>query len=176
MDYFKRPHPLRRLRSILSICLPLVALVWLGWYALARNNRVYSSGTLSRSHAVLTQQCAACHVKESGSFSAKASDRACESCHDGPIHHVNQIFQPSCSSCHQEHRGHLRLAATADTSCTQCHANLRSNGPSPHFAHDITRFDSGHPEFAALRPGASDPGTIKLNHAIHLRHDLKSSG
>jgi hypothetical protein len=24
-----------------------------------------------------------------------------------------------------------------------------------------------------VRPGSSDPGTIKLNHAIHLRHDLK---
>ena len=46
MDYFKRPHPFRRLRSILSICLPLLALIWLGWYALARNNRVYSSGTV----------------------------------------------------------------------------------------------------------------------------------
>lgn len=173
MDYFKRPHPFRRLRSILSICLPLLALIWLGRYALARNNRVYSSGTLSRSHAVLTQECGACHLKESGSFSAKASDRACESCHDGPIHHANQTLQPSCSSCHQEHRGHLRLAATADTTCTQCHANLSNNGLSPHFAHDITRFDGGHPEFAAVRPGSSDPGTIKLNHAIHLRHDLK---
>jgi hypothetical protein len=50
---------------------------------------------------------------------------------------------------------------------------LRSNGPSPNFVHDITRFDGGHPEFAAVRPGSSDPGTIKLNHAIHLRHDLK---
>ena len=110
MDYFKRPHPFRRLRSILSICLPLLALVWLGWYALARNNRVYSSGTLSRSHAVLTQQCGACHVKESGSFSAKASDRACESCHDGPIHHAKSdlpaelFFVPSrasrpCAAC-----------------------------------------------------------------------------
>jgi hypothetical protein len=174
MDYFKRPHPFRRLRSLLSICLPLLALIWLGCYVLGRNNRVYSSGTLSSSHAVLTQQCSACHLKESGSFSAKASDRACQSCHNGPIHNANQTFQPDCSSCHQEHRGYVRLAATADASCTQCHANLRSNGPSsPRFARDITRFDGGHPEFAAVRSGSPDPGTIKLNHAIHLRPDLK---
>ena len=105
MDYFKRPHPFRRLRSLLSVCIPLLAVIWLGWYALGRNNRVYSSGTMSRSHAVLTAKCDACHVKEANSFSAKASDPACESCHDGPIHHTNQAFTPNCSSCHQEHRG-----------------------------------------------------------------------
>ncbi len=173
MDYFKRPHPFRRLRSILSISAPLIALIWLGWYAMARNNRVYSSGTMSRSHAVLTRQCDACHVKEASSFSAKASDAACESCHDGPIHHANQAFKPSCSSCHQEHRGKMRLAATADDRCTQCHANLRAvNGPT-RFAHDLTRFDGGHPEFAAVRSGRLDPGTIKLNHSIHMMHNLK---
>jgi len=70
----------------------------------------------------------------------------------------------------------MRLAATSDASCTQCHANLRANGASPHVVNSVTRFDGGHPEFAALRPGSSDPGTIKLNHAIHLRHDLKGPG
>jgi hypothetical protein len=173
MDYFKRPHPFRRLRFVLSVCIPLLALIWLGWYALGRNNRVYSSGTMSRSHAVLTRQCDACHVKEANSFSAKAGDPACESCHDGPVHHANQAFKPSCSSCHQEHRGKLRLAATADKSCTQCHANLHTASGPAHFAHDITRFDGGHPEFAAVRSGSFDPGTIKLNHAIHMKHNLK---
>jgi hypothetical protein len=173
MDYFKRPHPFRRLRSVLCVVVPILALLWLGWYALGRNNRVYSSGTMSRSHAVLTEQCSACHVTEANSFSAKARDEACVSCHDGPVHHANQAFTPNCSSCHEEHRGHLRLGATADSSCTQCHANLHTAGAPTRFAHDITRFDGGHPEFAAVRPGNIDPGTIKLNHAIHLKHDLK---
>ena len=173
MDYFKRPHPFRRLRSVLSVSVPLMALVWLGWYALARNDRVYSSGTMSRSHAVLTRQCDVCHVKEASSFSAKAGDAACESCHDGPIHHTNQPFTPNCSSCHQEHRGKMKLAATADDNCTKCHADLRTTSGPARFAHDITRFDGGHPEFAAVRSGRSDPGTIKLNHAIHMMHNLK---
>ncbi len=173
LSYFKRPHPFRRLRFVLSVCAPLIAVLWLAWYAMARNNRVYSSGTMSRPHAVLTQKCSACHVKEANSFSARAGDAACESCHDGPIHHANQVFTPSCSSCHQEHRGRLRLTATADLSCTQCHANLRTAGAPTHFAHDISRFDGGHPEFAAVRSGSMDPGTIKLNHAIHLKRNLK---
>jgi hypothetical protein len=172
LDYFKRSHPLRRLRFILSVWVPLLALAWLGWYALGRNDRVYSSGAMSESHAVLTNQCGACHVKEGSSFSVKAGDQGCESCHDGPIHHANQAFTPHCSSCHREHRGRLRLAATTDLSCTQCHESLRTAGASSHFAHKITRFDGGHPEFRAVRSGSVDPGTIKLNHAIHLKQNL----
>jgi hypothetical protein len=172
LDYFKRPHPFRRLRFVLSVSLPALAIIWLAWYGLTRNNRVYSSGKMSASHAVLTQRCGSCHVKEAGVFSAKASDQTCETCHDGPIHHTNQLFTPNCSACHREHRGGLRLAATSDASCTQCHANLRAAGSATHYARNIDGFDSSHPEFAAVRTGSVDPGTIKLNHQVHLKKNL----
>lgn len=173
LDYFKRPHPFRRLRAILSICIPVIALLWLGWYALARNNRVYSSGKMSSAHAVLTAQCNSCHVKEANSFSAKATDQSCNTCHEAPFHHANQTFTPTCASCHLEHRGHLRLAVTADITCTQCHANLHTVGTATQYTADITAFNGGHPEFAILRDGGSDPGTIKLNHAVHLKRNLR---
>ena len=35
-------------------------------------------------------------------------------------------FTPACGSCHLEHKGSLKLASTADSSCTQCHADLRT--------------------------------------------------
>ncbi|MFZ3329945.1 MAG: hypothetical protein WA197_04895 [Candidatus Acidiferrales bacterium] len=173
LDYFKHPHPFRRLRSILSIAIPLIALVWLGWYAAVRNNRVYSAGKMSSAHAVLTAKCSSCHVKEANSFSAKATDQSCDTCHSAPFHHANQTFTPLCASCHLEHRGHLRLAVTADISCTQCHADLHTIGTPTRFTGKITRFNGGHPEFAILRNRGSDPGTIKLNHAVHLKHDLR---
>lgn len=172
LNYFKRPHPFRRWRAILSVCLPAVALVWLAWAGLARNNRVYSSGKMSAGHAVLTARCDECHVKEAGSFSARASDQACLACHDGPVHHTNQAFTPSCSNCHAEHRGAARLAATADADCTQCHANLRTSGAPTFFVREIKEFGARHPEFAAVRAGSKDAGTIKLNHAIHLKANL----
>jgi hypothetical protein len=172
LSYFKRPHPFRRLRFILSIAAPLAAILWLGWYAFARDNHVYSGGRVSTAHAILSTECNACHVKEAGSFSAKASNQGCESCHDGPIHHANQLFTPNCASCHEEHRGHLRLAVTSNTSCTQCHANLHTAGDGTHFALTVTRFDGDHPEFAAVRSRNSDPGTIKFDHAVHLKHNL----
>jgi hypothetical protein len=173
LEYFKHPHPFRRLRFILSVALPVIALLWLGWHALARNDRIYSGGKMSSSHAVLSARCSACHVARAGAFSAKASDQGCDSCHDAPLHHANQLFTPGCAACHAEHRGHPRLAVTADVSCTQCHANLHTTGAATHFTSDITRFVGGHPEFAALRSGSVDPGTIKLNHAIHLKSNLR---
>lgn len=173
LNYFKRPSPWRRWRFALSVALPCLAVAWLAAYAVARNNHAYSSGKMSPAHAVLTQQCGACHISRMGSFRASATDQACLSCHDGPIHHADQTFTPSCASCHVEHRGRMRLAATADQSCTQCHADLRATGAPTSYARDITAFNSEeHPEFRPLRAGFRDPGTIKLNHAIHLKAGL----
>jgi len=173
LNYFKRPSPWRRWRFALSVALPCLAIAWLAAYGVTRNDHVYSSGKMSPAHAVLTRQCNACHVSRSGAFRAAATDQACLACHDGPIHHADQVFTPSCASCHVEHRGRMRLAATADESCTQCHADLRTTGKAISYATDITKFTSGgHPEFAPLRRGFRDPGTIKLNHAIHLKANL----
>lgn len=172
LNYFKRPHRFRRLRFWLSLAAPLIAFLWLSWNGVEGNDRAYSSGKMSSAHAVLATKCDACHLRTAGSFSAKANDRACLACHDGPIHHANQAFTPNCSSCHEEHQGRARLAATADASCTQCHAHLTTASGPAKYAREIENFGSGHPEFAALRPGVVDPGTIKLNHAIHMRHNL----
>ena len=173
LEYFKRPHSFRRRRFISSVAAPVIALLWLGGYALLRDNHVYSGGRVSAAHTVLSTQCNACHVKEAGKFSAKASNQGCESCHDGPIHQATQTFTPNCSSCHQEHQGRLRLAATRDVSCIQCHAHLPTTLSPLHFSERITSFDGDHPEFAAVRSPNSDPSTIKFNHAVHLKRDLR---
>ncbi len=69
----------------------------------------------------------------------------------------------------------LRLASTSDRACTQCHADLTTtHGPSK-FVSNIRGFDSSHPEFAVLRGGYSDPGTIKFNHQVHLKEDLRGA-
>jgi predicted CXXCH cytochrome family protein len=163
---------LKRAKFWLSVGLPLLALVWIGWHGFARDSRVYSSGRMSEAHAVLEADCAACHIQTSA-FSARAADSACLSCHDGPIHHTEQIYTPNCTTCHTEHHGRVTLSATGNEVCSQCHARLLTrSGNSPLWAH-IPSFENGHPEFAALRPvagaPASDPGTIKVNHAIHMK-------
>ena len=134
---------------------------------------MYSSGGLSRAHAVLEKQCAACHVRQAGAFSAKARDSACLDCHDGPAHHASRMASPACAACHAEHRGRVNLAAASDQACATCHADLKNSLPETRYASRIRSLENGHPEFAALRQVAETPAggsaTIKLNHSIHLK-------
>jgi hypothetical protein len=169
LNYFKRPTPLKRAKFWLSLLLPLLALVWIAWRSFSGDHRVYSSGRMSEAHAVLEKECASCHVQQAGAFSAKAADAACLACHDGPIHHVNQTKALPCSTCHSEHRGRVNIHAASNQSCAECHADLKVNGRATVVAAHIHSFEDGHPQFAALREGARDPGTIKLNHAIHMK-------
>jgi hypothetical protein len=172
LDYFKRRSPLRRWRFLLSVAAPALAILWIAWYGVRSDHRVYSAGSLSTAHAVLTKQCSACHVSNLGFYGAKIIDQKCLACHDGPLHHATQAFSPSCASCHADHRGAIRLSATSDANCTQCHADLATRGSSTNFVRNISSFESYHPEFAAMRSGRRDPGTIQLNHYLHLQPNL----
>ena len=172
LEYFKRASPLRRWRFLLSVALVALAILWVAWYAIRADRRVYSAGTLAPSHAVLTKQCASCHVTQAGFFSAKVADQKCVACHDGAIHHSSQEFTPSCASCHADHRGAIRLAATSDSDCTRCHSSLTTHAGPTNFIRNINSFDGDHPEFAVLRAGRGDPGTIQLNHYRHLQPNL----
>lgn len=173
LNYFKRPTPLKRAKFWLSVLAPALALAWILFHFFVHDPRVYSSGRLSEPHAVLEKECAVCHVREAAGFSAKASDQACLSCHDGPMHHSVAKKQLACAECHAEHCGRINISAAAAQACAVCHSDLRvADGHSNYAAH-ISDFENGHPEFAALRPSAGalpfDPGTIKLNHAIHMK-------
>jgi hypothetical protein len=169
LNYFKRPTPLKRAKFWLSLLLPLLALIWIAWRGFSGDHRVYSSGRMSEAHAVLEKECVTCHVQQAGTFSAKAGDNACLACHDGPNHHATQTKSLECSTCHSEHRGRVNIKAASNQSCAECHADLKTASATPRFAPRIRSFEDGHPQFAALREGARDPGTIKLNHAIHMK-------
>jgi hypothetical protein len=174
LNYFKTLRGIPRWRRILSGMFVIVGLAWLGWHALAGSPKPYNPGPLAHAHALLGQKCGACHVSEA-SYQRSATDQACLGCHDGPIHHADQTFTPSCSSCHVEHQGAFRLASTSAAACTQCHGDLKTTHATTKFASNIRGFDSSHPEFAALRPGTTDPGTIKFNHQVHLKEDLRAA-
>jgi len=173
LNYFKRPTPLKRAKFRLSVLLLAIATAWIAWRGFSKDHRVYSSGRLSEPHAILEKECAACHVQMAGAFSAKAADNACLDCHDGPLHHAAQTLTPGCATCHTEHRGRINIAAASNEACAKCHSDLGASRSAAQYASHIRSFEDGHPEFAALRPfagiTASDPGTIKLNHSMHLK-------
>lgn len=171
LNYFKRPTPYKRARIWLCVLVPLLAVGWIASRGFTRDSRVYSSGRMSGAHAVLERQCAACHVEKAGEFSSKAADSGCLACHDGPMHHENEVARavPACATCHMEHRGRVVLSAASNQSCAECHGNLKVASGQLHYASNIESLEDGHPEFAALRNGAKDRGTILLNHAIHMK-------
>ena len=171
LNYFKRPTPYKRARLFLVVLAPLLALGWIAWGGVARDSRVYSGGRMSGAHAVLEKQCQVCHVRKAGEFSATASDSGCLACHDGPVHHNEQVRAevPTCATCHVEHRGRVNLVASSNVSCSECHSNLKvAAGVLPYYAH-IRTLEDGHPEIGARRPNVKDPGTILLNHAVHMK-------
>ena len=173
LNYFKRAYPIPRWRRILSIAAAGLGLAWLGWAGLTGKQSAFNAGPLAKGHVILTNNCASCHVS-TGGFGTRITETACLACHDAPVHQAKQTFTPSCTSCHVEHQGAFRLSAASEASCTQCHNDLKTTDGKAQFAASIASFNSGHPDFAAIRPGhARDPGTVKLSHQVHLKSDLK---
>ena len=201
IEYFKRPHPFRRWKLILSVAAPAMAALWVGVAAVQKDQRIYTSGSVSTAHAMFGTQCSDCHVPATavptaerpgapadGQFFLRPTDKACLACHDGPVHHEQQVFTPGCASCHVEHKGRIQLAALGDPHCVQCHTDLRTKEPGAlHFAQKIRGFSAGHPEFALdlkqdgrivrvrldQKAQLRDHAQIKLNHKKHLKVGLK---
>ena len=170
LNYFKRPHPFRRWRFILSVAAPLLAAVWLLTYAGRGDQRIYNSGTVSTAHQMFETDCKVCHgpgpapgvtaagfVGPSG-YWARVSDNACTACHAGPAHHDNEQFTPACASCHIEHKGRKLLMEAADQHCTQCHRDLKTRDGQPSVFHAKIRSFREHPEFAVnVREAGAKP-------------------
>ena len=156
LDYFKRPHPFRRAKLLLSIALPALAAVVVLAYAVRKDHRMYNSGPVSTAHAMFGARCEHCHAPAptaagatpSGAFFVPVADRTCSVCHEGPIHHDNQAFKPPCTSCHFEHKGRILLVNFGDRQCTQCHDGLTTKEGRPAFERKITGLQAGHPEFS----------------------------
>ena len=174
LNYFKRPIPLRRWRWWLCLLLPLASFVWIGWKLAGRDWRPYSSGQLSSAHALLTDDCATCHLPSKTAYREHSSEKACFACHDGPAHRANQVAAdvPECGACHMEHRGRVRLASTPDASCSSCHSDLKTTGAPATVVRFISTFNTNHPDMAIFREKRKDPGTIRVNHSVHMKPNL----
>ena len=170
LNYFKRTYPIPHWRRILSIGLTAMGLIWLIGAGVAGKQSAYNAGQLSHSHQLLTRDCASCHKVEAV-WGTKVADTACLSCHDGPIHQAQQTFSPACADCHVDHKGAFNLSAVRDDACTQCHSDLKVKSGPLTVAAKVTDFTGGHPEFAEL--AKPDPGTVKLNHFVHLGANIR---
>jgi hypothetical protein len=172
-------YVLRRPTFALSLLAGGVSMVWGAWSVWHNEHAMHSPGPVALAHEKL--DCAACHTQAWQPLQRLMAtdqravrlkmDQACIVCHAGLVHHPNEVAAdvPNCVSCHREHQGRQGLTTVADTSCAACHADLRTvHGPSAKFERRISAL-SAHPEFALLRRGEPDPGTIAFNHAVHLK-------
>jgi hypothetical protein len=190
LDYFKHPTFLDWGRGWWALAIAaLVALGWAasGWLMSGQGQTYYSRGPVTAVHATWDNDCMACHTAFtplSGDAYARhfvldthAMNQKCEACHAGPPHHAGATPELACAACHHDHRGRdASLVRLTDSDCTRCHADLTThlaNG-KPTIDDKVTAFAAAkHPEFAALRDNAKDPGNLKFNHARHMQADLK---
>lgn len=186
LNYFKHANSWKRWRALLSVALPAAALLWVSVYAAAGNRTPYSPGPVSTAHAFAEMRCEVCHSTgprdpraprpATIGFRAHTTDAACLTCHDAPVHAVNQTTPQACATCHRDHAGRVALATVNDGFCVECHGDLRTAQGLPKVATAVSRFPSGHPEFAAVKAGATDPGRLRFNHAVHLKDTLRGPG
>ena len=130
-------------------------------------DEMWSSGSLSRGHAQLADNCEACHAKP---FEA-VRDQSCKACHTKVHDHadpfrlararpdldrwgkVKLAFQETfdippgrCVECHTEHEGKREMPVTAQRFCSECHQSLKAKLPDTPLP-DAGDFGTSHPEF-----------------------------
>jgi predicted CXXCH cytochrome family protein len=133
-------------------------------------DEIWSSGSLSRAHAGLKDNCTACHVKP---FEA-VRDTACKTCHSSVHDHADpyrlararpdlgrwrrielafkekfDIPPGRCVECHTEHEGPQQMPATAQRFCADCHGDLKKKLPDTRLP-DAGDFGRSHPSFSPV--------------------------
>ncbi|MCP5179165.1 MAG: hypothetical protein H6993_18435 [Pseudomonadales bacterium] len=182
----------------LGLCLPL-------WFVLDGDDTtpdpqaalftdaIWTSGPLHPVHnQAMGNDCQACHK----ALFERVPDTACQECHTTIADHVAgehmtaQSRQPDrCATCHKEHNEPTLLVISADSLCTDCHADPDAlAGANPHLR-AVSAFDgTRHPGFeVALQrserlardeyawhlvetalDGARETSNLKFPHDVHL--------
>lgn len=200
LNYPCRPLDTRRWKRRWNGAALVVGIALGAGIYLYQGRAAFWAGAVSPSHASFGMDCQKCHTSSwqaawrlvsLDSNRHSVSNTACQECHNVGDHHPRLgEAEPSCASCHQEHRPDSSLLAVGDASCTACHADLKSApGNELRFVAKILSFDEGpqgHPEFSLLRAeevsqehGAwqvatladnawHDTGGVLFNHKLHL--------
>ncbi|HVT87565.1 MAG TPA: cytochrome c3 family protein [Tepidisphaeraceae bacterium] len=138
LGYFKRSHPMRRWRRVLTWLCGAIALVWLSMVStrwtdkgLSLNDHIHNPGPVSVAHAMFQDDCAQCHTsKPGGGFILAVTDQACLKCHDGSLHEPNQKIAPEAALVSRT-KSILAIAEPAhpggarSADCVTCHIEHR---------------------------------------------------
>lgn len=182
---FAAAYTLRRpflTKGSLAVLLALAAAGVLAALPLAQAWSAFQPGATSETHRRQDVGCFQCHAPWKGPATVNCGSA---DCHPRADHQPRQAFTPDCSDCHFEHRGQPKLTVVNDASCVACHGDLRvKDGGGPRFARSIAAFPVAHADFSLTLEGGgrlplaeavarrADPGTVRLNHASHLKPNL----
>ena len=167
-------------KTAVALACLAAALAAVAWVSRPQQQHLFRPGEISSTHkrSITAWTCDSCHRPWQGSV-----DALCGECHaaNEVDHQPTQAAAPGCTACHSEHRGEAFIQVVEIRDCTVCHADLETApGATPRFATAVASFED-HPEFALDTPAgrlpaaeANDPGTVALDHAVHLAPDLLS--
>jgi hypothetical protein len=151
----------------------LIAFIFFVYPAFKIDKSSWSSGKLSNHHKLLEKNCAACH----DSAFSEVKDKTCLNCHNqnsfGNSSHSKFIAEhsnlnKSCISCHFEHKANTSIISNDNRLCVDCHSNIKDIKNDSELK-NVSDF-ANHPEIKLPQ----DKGLLKLNHAVHLKKDLKT--
>ncbi|WP_324261501.1 cytochrome c3 family protein [Altererythrobacter sp. H2] len=162
----------------------------------------WSTGKLSQAHHGLEDNCEACHAKPFESV----RDETCLTCHEkigdhaeidrqnkglGPLAPFDAMLwsvaetfgkegQNSCTTCHTEHEGAGKMAATPQQFCADCHDGMDSRLTDTKLA-NAADFGTAHPQLQAVfHPQLGSKTTQRLpldkkpveQHGLRFPHEL----
>ncbi len=154
----------------------------------------WTSGPMSRAHAMLGEDCASCHLRPF----EMTTNASCLACHAETGRHGDyrpETPQPlrvgrvlgltddhppltpglddlRCASCHKEHEGGIAPIERASALCVQCHGateTLHAVAPGSDLR-VAADFGAAHPDFrvtGAQLPGGGSAG-LRFPHDVHL--------
>lgn len=197
LDYHRQVGSLQRWRTRATWIAAVVAVAYIAWVGFApRGTKHLSTGPLSRAHASLDSNCAACHTgftpiaadafRIRPTAATAKSSANCLTCHSSIGRHSDflneegQLVDQNCAACHQEHLGSAHsLIPIDDRTCTECHQNLTAYRQPPtegqrESLRDVSSFTpDGHGDFrslAAARDRAAASGQPPSDSGIRFDH------
>jgi predicted CXXCH cytochrome family protein len=144
LDYYKRPHPWRRARFVVSFLAIVGGIAAVAFYNRHAPEEFFNTGPISSHHAHFAGDCKQCHEQTlaprnlldphafgfalatqlHGNGGLAAIDRKCQACHQQHnFHQPNVVENRTCSSCHREHQGPGPMPQVASLQCAACHNN-----------------------------------------------------
>jgi len=151
-------YQLKWIRPISYLAVTVTVILFIAWPKTQASKPLWSPGEISSAHRTLANSCSSCH----GDDLSKVEDAACLNCHALSEHIPFHLMEsgkseaePSCMSCHSEHRGPHGHTLQTSEACAHCH--------------QMESFDV-HPEFTQR----SDQSHLKFNHAVHLDGKIPS--